>query len=208
MAGAQLVGLPRWVQRVADQHQPGRRPSPSRRERTDPATQGATAEKDRIRARLRHRFQTDVVGLDRSRHRLVGSGEDMRLEYDDHGLALPQVLGAVYAAGKLSYKARPEVFRLLRRATRWDSGNDDRMIGYLTGDEAARHSWRTSGYDEKWALELLGFRGDLEPARSEILKRFRKLLFSAHPDHGGNTEGAGQRISELTEAKRILLTEV
>src|SRR3954454_5502889 len=53
--------------------------------------------------RLRMRFQTDVVGLDRSHHRLVGTGEDMRLEFDDHGLALPQVLGAVYAAGKLSY---------------------------------------------------------------------------------------------------------
>jgi len=157
---------------------------------------------------LRMRFQTDVVGLDRSRHRLVGTGEDMRLEFDDHGLALPSVLGCVYAAGKLSYKARPTVFRLLRRATRWDSGNDDRMIGYLTGDEAARYSWRTSGFDEKWALELLGFRGDLEPARSEILKRFRKLLFAAHPDHGGDTEGAGQRINELTEAKRILLAEV
>src|SRR5205807_8238016 len=31
--------------------------------------------------RLRMRFQTDVVGLDRSRHRLVGSGEDVGLEY-------------------------------------------------------------------------------------------------------------------------------
>ena len=158
--------------------------------------------------RLRMRFQTDVVGLDRSHHRLVGTGEDMRLEFDDHGLALPQVLGAVYAAGKLSYKARPSVFRLLRRATRWDSGNDDRMIAYLTGDEAARYSWRTSDYDERWALQLLGFRSDLEPARSEILKRFRKLLFAAHPDHGGEAEGAGQRINELTEAKRILLAEV
>src|ERR1700758_1974062 len=33
--------------------------------------------------RLRHRFQTDTVGLDRSRHRLVGVGETMQLEFDD-----------------------------------------------------------------------------------------------------------------------------
>ena len=69
--------------------------------------------------RLRHRFQTDVVGLDRSRHRLVGSGESMELEIDDHAAVLPQVLGAVYAAAKLSYRAKADVFRLLRRATRW-----------------------------------------------------------------------------------------
>ena len=158
--------------------------------------------------RLRHRFQTDVVGLDRSRHRLVGQGEDLTLEFDDHGAPLPQVLGAVYAAGKLSYKARPSVFRLMRRATRWDAGNDPAMISYLTSEEAARYSWRTSRFDERWALELLGFRPNTEPARGEILRRFRKLVFSAHPDHGGASDAAGERISQLTEAKRILLAEV
>ena len=158
--------------------------------------------------RLRMRFQTDTVGLDRSRHRLVGHGEDVELEYDDHGLALPQALGAVYAAGKLSNKARPAVFRLIRRATRWGGGNDPRMIAYLTSDEATRYSWRGSPFDEAWALQLLGFSANSEPARSEILKRFRKQLFLAHPDQGGSTEDAGERISQLTEAKRILLAEV
>ncbi|MDQ1366158.1 MAG: hypothetical protein QOE57_2200, partial [Acidimicrobiaceae bacterium] len=62
--------------------------------------------------RLRHRFQTDVVGLDRSHHRLVGVGESMALELDDHGAVLPQVLGAAYAASKLSYRVRGSVFRL------------------------------------------------------------------------------------------------
>src|SRR5207253_648109 len=32
--------------------------------------------------RLRHRFQTDVHGLDRSRHHLVGRGEELVLEID------------------------------------------------------------------------------------------------------------------------------
>ena len=30
--------------------------------------------------RLRHRFQVDVVGLDRSRHALMGNGEDLHVE--------------------------------------------------------------------------------------------------------------------------------
>ena len=161
-----------------------------------------------VQPRLRYRFQTDHVGLERSHHQLTGSGEAMALEYDDHGSPMPQALGAVYAAGKLSYRARPEVFRLIRRATRWEAGNDERLIAHLTGDEAAFSNWRTDAYDERWALKQLGFKAGAEPARSEILKRFRSLVFSAHPDHGGAAEDAGKRITELTEAKRILLAEV
>ena len=157
--------------------------------------------------RLRHRFQTDVVGLDRSHHRLVGDGEAMMLEIDDHGAALPQVLGAIYAAGKLSYRARPAVFRLLRRATRWPGGYDERLVGYLTGDEAAYRPWRAGEQDEGWALGVLGFGGRAEPSRSDILTTFRRLIRSVHPDHGATVEGAGLRVWELTEAKRILLAE-
>jgi len=157
--------------------------------------------------RLRHRFQVDVVGLDRSRHALVGDGEDLHVEYDGHGAPMPQVLGAVYAAAKLSYRARPSVFRLLRRATRWDGSPGDDVVSFLTSDEATR-AWRRSAYDERWALELLGFRVYGEPTRSEIITRFRQLVRRAHPDHGGTTVDAGQRITELTEAKRILLAEV
>jgi hypothetical protein len=157
--------------------------------------------------RLRHRFQTDVVGLDRSRHRLIGDGESMALELDDHGAVLPQVLGATYAAGKLSYRARGSVFRLLRRATRWHADNDERLISYLTGDEASYRPWRTA-HDECWALKVLGFKPDADPSRSAVLAMFRKLVFHAHPDHGGASERAGERITELTQAKRILLAEI
>ena len=157
--------------------------------------------------RLRHRFQTDVVGLDRSHHRLVGDGESMALDLDEHGAALPQVLGAVYAAGKLSYRARPAVFRLIRRATRWPGGNDDRLMSYLTGDEAAYRPWRSAERDEAWALGVLGFSGRAEPSRSDILTTFRRLIRAVHPDHGAAVEGAGLRVWQLTEAKRILLAE-
>lgn len=154
--------------------------------------------------RLRHRYQVDVVGLDRSRHRLVGHGESVELLLDDHGSALPQVLGAVYAAAKLSLRVRASVFRLLRRATRWEGGPDQRLLRFLTSDEAPYRPWRAPG-DEHWALRVLGFAGGTEPARSEIVRRFRRLVRDAHPDHGADAEGAGLRILELTEAKRILL---
>ncbi|MDQ1369146.1 MAG: hypothetical protein QOF20_1499 [Acidimicrobiaceae bacterium] len=157
--------------------------------------------------RLRHRFQTDVVGLDRSHHRLVGVGESMALELDDHGAVLPQVLGAAYAASKLSYRVRGSVFRLLRRATRWHADNDERLIGYLTGDEASYRPWRTA-HDEYWALKVLGFKPDADPTRSAVLARFRQRIFNAHPDHGGASDQASERITELTQAKRILLADL
>lgn len=167
--------------------------------------------------RIRHRFQTDTHGLDRSRHRLVrlvAGGDDdgtadlagVRFELDDHGALLPQALAALYVAGRLSYRARPDVFGLLRRATRWGGDADARLLGYLSSDEAPSRRPAFRG-DERWALAVLGFTIGVgrEPARGEILGRFRRLVRDAHPDHGADALDAGRRITELTEAKRILL---
>ena len=151
--------------------------------------------------RLRHRFQNDTVGLDRSRHKLVGEGEHLRLVIDDHASGLPQILAAVYAAGLLERSVRAPVFRLLRRATRWQGQVDDRLVGFLSGD-----SVRAVGKgDEAWALSVLGFSPGNEPTRSEINRRFRELVRDAHPDHGGRVDQAGRRILDLTRAKQILL---
>jgi len=158
-----------------------------------------------IQPRVLHRFQQDVHGLDRSHHRLVAEGERLRLEIDDHGSVLPQALGAMYAAAKLSYVVRGQVFRLLRRATRWTGGIDDRLIHFLTGDEAASFRRRGLHHDERWALATLGFGGSIEPSRRDIQQRFRDLVREAHPDHGGDSDGAGQRMVDLSEARRILL---
>jgi hypothetical protein len=154
--------------------------------------------------RVRHRFQLDTHGLDRSRHKLVGEGEAIHLEIDDHGAPLPQVLGAVYAAGRLSLRARPAVFRLLRRATRWQGDWDDRLLGYLSGETPRFIDGVVA--DDGWALAVLGFSPASEPARSAIQRRFRQAVRAAHPDHGGSADHAGQRIVDLTEAKRILLS--
>ena len=162
-----------------------------------------------VQPRILHRFQADTHGLDRSHHRLIGHGQHgddgMELEIDGHGAVLPQILGAMYAAGQLSYKVRRDVFRLLRRATRWTGGIDERLLAFLTGDEAGSFRRRGVPNDERWALKILGFDPGTEPARSEILQQFRNLLRDAHPDHGAEQEGAGQRIQDLTEARRILL---
>lgn len=151
--------------------------------------------------RLRYRYQQDTVGLDRSRHRLVGDGEALSVEIDRHSAALPQILGAVYAGGKLSLRCRPAVFRLLRRATRWQGRADDRLLGYLSGDAP----WAPGMEDEGWALAVLGFAPGQEPSRTAVQRRFRQLVRDAHPDHGGSADRAGRRILDLTAAKRILL---
>lgn len=157
--------------------------------------------------RLRYRLQVDVIGLDRSRHQLVGEGEDMALDLDRHGGPLPQVLGALYAAGRISYKARPQVFALLRRAARWEGEAGPKLMAYLTGDEASYRAWRTPANDARWALGTLGFEAGDEPERVVVQRRYRDLVRRAHPDAGGAAETAGRRITELTEARRILLAE-
>jgi hypothetical protein len=155
--------------------------------------------------RLRHRFQTDTHGLARSRHRLLGVGEALALELDDSTHPLPQVLAAVYAAGLLTARARPAVFSLLWRATRWEGANDETLISYLTGDEAAYRPRRDAAYTAEWALAVLGFSTSARPERGDVLRRFRSLVRDAHPDHGAEASMAGARITELSEAKRILL---
>ena len=158
-----------------------------------------------VQPRIRHRFQTDTHGLAKARHRLVGAGEAVALEIDDEGYGLPQVLAAVYAASKLTFRARAEVFRLIWRATRWEGDDLAQLLDYLGGDEAALR--RPSGVrrDATWALVVLGFTSADDPNRSEVLGRFRQLVRDAHPDHGGEAVGAGERMAELTQAKRVLL---
>lgn len=165
------------------------------------------AERKLPQPRLRHRFQTDTVGLDRSRHKLVAVGEETVFELDDHGPAVPQVLGAVYAVRTLPAEAQPVVFDVLRRALRWDGPLGPDLVAYLRDRRGTGLPWRGLPTDLRWALRVLGFEADSEPDGDEIRRQFRTLLREAHPDHGADHEGAGLRILELTEARRILLTQ-
>ena len=155
--------------------------------------------------RLRHRFQVDVIGLDRSHHRLYGAGDSYHLDIELKGHPMPQVLGAAYAAGMLSREAKPAVFRLLRKATLWAGEPGPRLLAFLLGTEAPSRSWSTSANDERWAMAVLGFDAADPPGADDIGRRYRDLVRLAHPDAGGDASVAGHRITELNEARRVLL---
>lgn len=157
--------------------------------------------------RLRHRLQVDHIGLARSRHRLLGRGDAFDFEFDEQGTAASQILGAVYAAGALDLGVRRSVMDVLRRGMRWQGPVGPAMVAHLSGAAGAR-SWSAGAFadPEQWALETLGFATRAAPERDEVQRRFRRLLRAAHPDHGGQSEQAADRISELSEARRILLT--
>jgi hypothetical protein len=157
--------------------------------------------------RLRHRLQTDRIGLTRSVHRLVADGEELVFEFDDKGTAAQQILGAVYAAGLLPFGPRTPVMATIRRAMRWSGKLDNTLVAYLTG-LSRDHGWSAEAHRDPmgWALGVLGFtRESGRPGRRAIQRRFRQLLLEAHPDHGGDVGGAATRISELAEARRVLL---
>lgn len=158
--------------------------------------------------RLRHRFQADRIGLARSRHRLVGEGDSIDFEFADGGAAASQILGAVYAAGRIDPVVRPRVMEALRRAMRWRGPVGASFVANLTGARAnGALSAAALAHPEQWALGVLGFDDDgtPPPLRADVQRRFRTLVRAAHPDHGAAGEGAAQRIAELAEARRILL---
>lgn len=155
--------------------------------------------------RLRHRLQDDQVGLTGYHHRLVGTGEELLFELDRRGAPGPNVLGAVYAAGRIDAEHRPAVFAALRRGLRWRGEIGPELVGVLS-DARSTTNWATLGGRDPvlWALGILGLAADAAE-RDLVQHRFRHLLRAAHPDHGGPTDDAAQRINDLTEARRILL---
>jgi hypothetical protein len=160
-----------------------------------------------VQPRMRHRFQTDHHGLARTVGRLVGGGETVELDFDGHGSPLQMTLASIYAAAALPLGVRPRVYEVLRRALRWRGPVDRRLFTHLSGP-AGTAAWTAAAFGDptEWALVRLGLtRNGKLPGAKEIQRRFRLLLREAHPDHGGETVGAAERIAELSEARRILL---
>ncbi|MDP1820115.1 MAG: hypothetical protein Q8K58_09535 [Acidimicrobiales bacterium] len=164
--------------------------------------------------RLRHRFQSDRIGLTRSVHRLVGEGEDLDFEFEVKGAAAQHILAAVYAAGALPLGSRAGVMDVLRKAMRWVGPLDQGFVAHLSGLDRSR-GWSARAFHDpvQWALgvlqlgEIVGVPSSaLEvPDRDAVQRQFRELIRGAHPDHGGAIDTAAQRIADLTEARRILL---
>lgn len=158
--------------------------------------------------RLRHRFQADHVGLARTQASLVGSGDTLDFDFDGAGSAIQMALAAAYAAGQFPIPARNRAFAIIRKAMRWRGPIDAALVAHLSGADGTP-SWSAGVLDPRqWALGVFGFDGDTEgPAGREVQRTFRRHLRSVHPDHGGASDEAAQRIAELTEARRILLLE-
>lgn len=165
--------------------------------------------------RLSFRFQTDRIGLLRSRITLVRDGSILDVQADDErSLPAQRVLAAFYAAGGLPPTPRRVVFSAIRRALRWQGPVGPSLFASLSGAGGGQFLSALAMDDPVgWALDLLGFpTGEREPVdglalpeRAEVQRRFRVLLREAHPDHGGNRHDAAQRIADLREARRILL---
>ena len=176
------------------------------------------------RRALRFRLQTDVEGLALSRHRLLGEDGGLVLELDVHGqYPVPQLLGAIMAAAAMATYPRRLAFRAIEDAVKRPGWYPPRMevreiteararppratgaaayvqVGDLTGAD-----WEGVPAERRWAMEVLGFGPQASLERNEVLRRFRRMVRLAHPDHGAASTGAAERIVELGEARRLLL---
>lgn len=183
--------------------------------------------------RLRHRLQSDRVGLTRSRQRLYGSkgvggrlgpangratpsaqaSRELRCEFEGSRATPSQlVLGAVYAAGLAAPELRSEALRAVRRGLAWRGAIGAALFAYLlnglAADQRTAQPARAVADPVGWALEILGLEPEADPPAQAVVRRgFREALRAAHPDLGAAEAEAADRISELSEARRILLTQ-
>jgi hypothetical protein len=161
--------------------------------------------------RMRHRLQADRVGLSRSRHRLVSGPDGLRFELET-AKALPaqSALAAVYACGSVPIERRRDVMAVLRRGMDWVGPVGPGLIDHLVGADVAMRlrsgAFRTASDPLIWAMGVLELEsiGDVEP--KDIQRSYRRLIRDAHPDHGAGTDGAADRIAELSRAREILLS--
>ncbi len=156
--------------------------------------------------RLRYRYQTDRIGLTRSRLRLLGDGERLAYDLDDKAAPAQYLLGAVYAAADLSTPERRVVLGAVRKGLRWRGAPGPALIAHLGGSGAATSWSRTAVEDPvRWALDVLGLVDGSGLDRRRIQRRFREEARNAHPDHGGASAAAAARLADLAAARRILL---
>jgi hypothetical protein len=178
------------------------------------------------RIALRYRLQTDTHGLDLSRHRIISAdvqagGIRPVLELDRHGPPAPQVIGALMASAALPPSGRRIAFRFVDAAVARpgvlpEALDVRRMFEGLPGLRpfppgarapvvADADEWRGVPSERRWAMEVLGLRSGMPVVRDDVQQRFRRLVRLAHPDHGGGSAGAAERIAELADARELLL---
>ena len=88
--------------------------------------------------------------------------------------------------------ARGAVFRLLRRGTRWHAATTTSGSSRTSpGTRPRTGPGRSPAGTSPGRCNVLGYAARAEPSRSDILTTFRRLVRDAHPDHGGDADGAG-----------------
>jgi hypothetical protein len=190
------------------------------------------------RIALRYRLQNDTHGLDLSRHRITNAAVELGsvrpvLELDLHGPPAPQVIGALMAGSQLPSSGRSVVFRFIDAALarpgvlpegldarrRYQGlpgmrppgpGTTTTVAGAPGGDASTAFGddWAGIPSERRWAMEVLGLQAEHAIERDDVQKRFRRLVRLAHPDHGGESTGAAERMAELSEAREVLLSVV
>ena len=174
------------------------------------------------RLALRHRLQTDLHGLDGSRHRIVREGDRTVLELDRHGRPDPQVIGAVMAAAALPSAPRSAALRAIGAAVArpvLPPGLTVRrlllgvpgalpLLAPAGSPGGASDGWAGVDAERRWAMEVFGLAAAAPLGRDDVQARFRRLVRQAHPDHGGARQGAAERLAELSEARALLLAVI
>jgi len=184
------------------------------------------------RIALRYRLQRDTHGLDLSRHRITSAAIERGsvrpiLELDLHGPPAPQVIGALMAGSRLPPSGRSVVFRFVdaalarpgvlpeglevRRRYQGLPGMRPPGPGTTTTVGASGRpddEWSGVPSERRWAMEVLGLHAGHAIERDDVQRRFRRLIRVAHPDHGGESVGAAERMAELSEARELLLSMV
>lgn len=157
--------------------------------------------------RLRHRFQEDRVGLTRSVHRLVADGSKLRFRIERaSGSAEQHLLAAAYACATMPDASRRAAVTAIEVGMQWRGALDARFVSRVLGRSTTASMPVLALSDpEGWARRVLGLDADGPLSKNVVQRRFREQLRDAHPDHGGEREGAAERIADLAEARRILL---
>lgn len=159
-----------------------------------------------VQPRLRHRFQIDRHGLAHSTHQLLGDGDDISFDFNTTGTDLAQVLGAIYAVERLASEHRRAVVPVLQKAARWRGPIGASMIAHLAGSQST--TLEALADPRGWALQVMGFELTAgAPSKRDVTRAFRRRMRDVHPDHGGEELDAARAMSDLSEARRILMAD-
>jgi hypothetical protein len=166
-------------------------------------------------AQPRLRYQEDRVGLTRSVHRLVADGSKLRFRLERaSGSAEQHLLAVAYACAPMPDAARRAAVTAVEVGMQWRGALDARFVSRVLGRSTTASMPVLALSDpEGWARRVLAGNAALllvtdaqgPLSKTVVQRRFREQLRDAHPDHGGEREGAAERIADLTEARRILL---